>query len=446
MPAASRLTSKASLRILATNDLVGALGAVPTSYGTLPGFPQLRVAADRLRTGRPSVWVDAGDLAGWSPHALLSGPERTYAAVSTLGIDAAACGNHDLDWGTAAAPQWAAALGAPLLAANADVGLPASTLLETPGGVVGVLGLLNTEPLDGTPVRPPTAELVVPVVEDLRRRGADVVVAAVHDGARVALSGSGQVVTDPEPIHSVVADWARHVDVVLAGHTLARCTTVVDGTPVLQPWAFGAEIAVIDIEHGRTHGWFQRVPAPPPDDAHQLPESLQAAAAKVHGHCPQPLSAAPDDDSLLVAVAEALLRSTGADVVVLPSYPFATQPAIDGRFAHQRAGPFSELDVLRLWPWLDDRLLTTTCSAAEVSRIEQALHGRREAGETGQWFQLHPVPTVVRVRRRREEATVVFPAACARVLEELVVRPQAFAVSPAEVREALRSSAAAAPA
>ena len=130
-----------ALRVLATTDLAGSLVPVPTSYGeggTCAGVAEL---LERERERQPTVWLDAGDFAVGPAFPLLG--ERPWADMAELPIAAAAAGNHEFDDGVPALLEAAALLPYPLLCANADVGLPASAIVETGAGPLGVIGLTH---------------------------------------------------------------------------------------------------------------------------------------------------------------------------------------------------------------------------------------------------------------------------------------------------------------
>jgi 2',3'-cyclic-nucleotide 2'-phosphodiesterase (5'-nucleotidase family) len=122
-----------ALRILATTDLAAELIPRRVSWGeggTCAGVVEL---LERER--QPTVWLDAGDFTV-GPAAPLLG-ERPWGDMAELPIDAAAAGNHEFDDGVPALLEAARVLGFPLLCANVDVGLPGTTMVDTPAGRSG---------------------------------------------------------------------------------------------------------------------------------------------------------------------------------------------------------------------------------------------------------------------------------------------------------------------
>ncbi len=174
------------MRVVTTNDFVGSFFPQATSYGRLPGAAALQAAVDDLRTEADgALWIDTGDLAQGSALGALSDGVWPFVALRELSIDVAVAGNHELDWGDAHLRRWGPELPFPLLAANADLGLPPTALLSLGERTLGVIGLTTPDlPAlhPGTAVDPDAAGLVVRHAARLRAEGADRVVLALHDG------------------------------------------------------------------------------------------------------------------------------------------------------------------------------------------------------------------------------------------------------------------------
>src|SRR4051812_9003610 len=213
------------VRIITTNDFVGSFFPQPTGYGELPGGAALQATVDELRTeAGDGLWVDTGDLAQGSALGALSDGTWPFVALRELSIDVAAVGNHELDWGEAHLRRWGAELPFELLAANLDLGLPATRLLEPGVGVIGLSLPSMPELHPGTPVQTDSAGLVARHATALRAQGARHVVLAIHDGA--------------EHMEWLCEAVRGSVDLVLGGHTLTCFAGELAGVPFLQPWAF----------------------------------------------------------------------------------------------------------------------------------------------------------------------------------------------------------------
>jgi len=154
-----------TLRVVALNDFHGALYERPSS-SSVPlatgGLPWLVAAVDHLREGEPELLVlDAGDQFQGSWPVNQTRGLGAVQAMNLLGVDAAAIGNHEFDYGgEGAEPGRGALLAAagearyPWLSANIrrhgarwqpiDAIAPFA-VLERKGLRIGVVGLTTTD-------------------------------------------------------------------------------------------------------------------------------------------------------------------------------------------------------------------------------------------------------------------------------------------------------------
>ncbi len=255
--------------VLAFNDFHGNLEPPRQSVGTpdgqggtaqVPagGIAWLASALDSLRAKHPnSLTVAAGDLISASPLASsLFLDEPSVEALSRIGLDYAAVGNHEFDRGTrellrmqtggcekltAREPcqleRFAGAryhyLAASTLTASGTPLFPASAIRTFGSGAaqvkVGVIGLT----LRGTPmlVNPAgvadvtfadEAETINAEVPKLKAEGADAIIVLIHQGGKQGgapdPNGCNGFAGDIEPI---LARMSSAVDVVVSGHTHA---------------------------------------------------------------------------------------------------------------------------------------------------------------------------------------------------------------------------------
>ena len=292
-------------------------------------------------------------------------------------------GNHEFDWGRDHLVAQARQLPFPLLAANDDIGLPGTLLIETPQITVGLLGLTQlNEPRPG-PFWTLTdwnedlrsaAELGTELAIGLRTAGADLVVAGVHAGAQLVDDGSGPPRADLADMELLCRAWASAVDCVMAAHTLARHIGPVGGVAFLQPWAYGAEIGVLDIwPDGRRTASAVGVNGAEPWGGYGAAQ-LDAARSTLVGVLHDPLTQRPGDDVCLGrGIARAIAaRSQAGSALVLP-WELCTQPPIDGAYAYLPAAPVHESDVLRLAPYVGshvpDRVLVTDLAPARIDQV-----------------------------------------------------------------------------
>ncbi|MDQ2672659.1 MAG: 5'-nucleotidase C-terminal domain-containing protein [Actinomycetota bacterium] len=349
------MSERAPLRVVATHDFCCTYPASPTSYGSLPGGEGLKNMVEVLRAQGPIVRADAGDFAAPGALATLSYGKAGFAAAADLGIDAGVVGNHEFEWGMEHLRAHAPETGFPLLCANApEVGLPPTALVETGGGVVGFVGLTCPDPgvyVSAPSLDPDLAGVAIRHAEELRDAGAKWVVALLHDGVDWRFGARGYE-ANPERFSEVCRPWAHAVDAIFASHTLGRWIGQVEGTPVVQPWPFGAELGVVELEVGEEPRAYCMTPKTGGRWSGAGSELLDEASTRVLGELVEPLSSrsggpAPLADFFARALREATgVRAAGVDML-------ASQPPVDGGLFYLPAGPVTEADVLRLYPWPD---------------------------------------------------------------------------------------------
>jgi len=367
------MSERAPLRVVATHDFCCAYPPSPTSYGALPGGEGLRNAVDALREQGPVVRADAGDFAAPGALATLSGGKAGFAAAAGLGIDVGVVGNHEFEWGVEHLRAHAPETGYPLLCANApEVGLPPTALVETDGGAVGFIGLTCPDPR--VYVFAPTLdsdlrEVAIGHAESLRASGAKWVVVLLHDGVDWHFGAQGYE-TRPERFSEVCRPWAQAVDAIFASHTLGRWIGRVEGTPVVQPWPFGVELGVVELEVGEEAMAYCVTPETGERWDGVGSELLAEASTRVLGELVEPLNSRSGGPAPLADYfARALRKATGAHAAAVDM--LASQPPVDGVLSYLPAGPVSEADILRLYPW-PDATVAGEVEGEELRRVAQA--------------------------------------------------------------------------
>jgi 2',3'-cyclic-nucleotide 2'-phosphodiesterase (5'-nucleotidase family) len=379
---------KPRLRIITTNDFYGSYFSRPASYGRQPGAQSLVNTVNRLREDAPaSLWVDDGDFAQGGPLAAASSGTFGFSAVRELGIDVSAIGNHEFDWGEQHLRRWGHEAGFPLLSANYDVGLPPYAVLAAGSTTVGVIGLTHptvgqfNDTLHGS--QPDPVSLIEELSRDLRSSGVDVVILAIHDGVDWTTTPEGPLRIDTRRIESFCAAVAPHVQAVIGGHTLGRYVGHLGGVPFVHPWAFGAEVGVLDLDEDGS--WtVDGVMLGEDEDWRGAGSDVHATlAAEIVGESATPLSVKPfHSNSLVEVMAAGMSRLTEADVaVVFPQQLQTMQSPIDGTFAYIAAGEISEADVLRAVPFvgdvIDQTVLVFEATGEEVEALLEAASGER---------------------------------------------------------------------
>jgi hypothetical protein len=348
-----------TLRILTTNDFLGAFFPQRTSFGVLPGARALINTVDRLREGAAaSVWIDVGDFAQGGVLAHISSGTMGFTAASHLPIDAAVAGNHEFDWGVQHLQRWARELPFPLLCANYEIDLPATTILHAGDWCIGVIGLTQPQLANYNRwARQPqaaVAPLVKQLAAGLRQQQVDTVVLAIHEGVEIDFFATTPPSMNPRRIISLLSELQGEVDAVLGGHTLGAWHGVVGEIPYVQPVPYGCEIGFVDLVRGQQPS-IARVQVEPVDLIWSGPGYgvWQRLEKERVGSLREPLmSGITRTTSLAQAFANGLLKCTVADVALVFPGMSLTQPPLDGWFAYLSAGDVNEADILRMTPYV----------------------------------------------------------------------------------------------
>ena len=234
-----------------------------------------QVALLRARNAN-HVFVAAGDLIGASP--LLSAlfhDEPTVEALSLMGLEASAVGNHEFDKGATEllrmqrggcspvagckGPKPFKGAGYQYLAASTVVEATGQTLLpayhvKTFEGVpVAFIGLT----LKGTPniVVPAgvaglrfddEAETVNRLVPGLRTQGIEAIVVLIHEGG-IPVGDYNECPGISGPIVDIVKKFDKAVDLVISGHTHRAYNCRIDGRLVTSGDKYGTIVTAIDL-------------------------------------------------------------------------------------------------------------------------------------------------------------------------------------------------------
>lgn len=364
------------VRVLATNDMLGAALPLPTTYGqggSIGGVIQmLQAECERI----PALWVDCGDQTVGGRDALFG--HAALNDLETLPLAAAAVGNHEFDQGCDAMRSYAAHARFPLLCADRDVGLPGSTLIETGNGAVGVVAVTHPASHLFSAAPPRAGDWRVRVVEhvqSLRREGARWVLALLHDGVTWWPSGGGSPTTGTrvDSLHTSSEGWATHFDAILAGHTLTAWTGLLHGVPSGQAHSFAASVLVVDLgaapQTTRIHAPVRVIAADAPVSA-TTAAAIEAARSQVIGHVQRTWLCRPDAEHYLPdLIATATRRASGADAAFVPAGQLFTQAPLDGTVAALAAGPLTELEVQRVFPFPADEVAVVDLLPGELDRL-----------------------------------------------------------------------------
>jgi 2',3'-cyclic-nucleotide 2'-phosphodiesterase (5'-nucleotidase family) len=261
-PDAARSADSLHVRVLATHDLHGALQpqTYPWSGGRLVGgAAALKAHMDSAEAACacPTFRVDGGDqLQGTLESNLVFGAS-VVAAFNVIGLDAAAVGNHELDWGTDTLRTRQAESAYPWLAANVFLAgtdrrpewARPYAILEREGARLAVIGYAT----ESTPATLRTATTVPyefrggldgirAALDEVRAQQPDFTIVVAHAGGGCR----------EERCEGEMADLARSLDpaevhLIAGGHDHGATASVVNGIPIVRGSSHARGIAIVDL-------------------------------------------------------------------------------------------------------------------------------------------------------------------------------------------------------
>ncbi len=258
VPAGARV-----LRVVSTNDVHGTHSPRPDAQGVLRGgaIPLAAAIAQARRECQANCEVlllDGGDMFTGTPGSDWQYGRPIVELMNTLGYAGAALGNHEFDYGrdtmyTRFREMRFAVLGANVRGRDGQrpAWVSADTIVERAGVKVGIVGAAGTHTSGSTKaihVNDLTfldpAPIVSEHVRSLRARGAQIVVAVIHDGGRCERDA-------PDNCSGGVFEFVRELtekpDLVVAGHSHTIFDARVNGVPVVQASSSGRAITVTDL-------------------------------------------------------------------------------------------------------------------------------------------------------------------------------------------------------
>ena len=263
------------LRVLALSDLHGQLEARTWDWsGGRPvgGVAALKPWLDSLSRacGCTTVRLDAGDEMQGTALSNATFGRTTIDALNTLGIDAAAIGNHEFDWSVDTMRARFREAKYPFVSANitntAGDARPEWatpwTLITKYGLRIAVIGLTTSETPTSTAARNVRGLAFGNGAQAIKRylpaarAASDFVILVAHAGA---VCDSGAMAETGASCHGEIFDVARQldsgsVDLIVAGHTHQRVNTVVNGIPIVEAQSSGRSIGVVDFVRTRGGG------------------------------------------------------------------------------------------------------------------------------------------------------------------------------------------------
>lgn len=421
-------TEPVDVTLLAINDFHGNLRPAPggitiddpadkTKKITVPagGAEHLATLVKQLRAGKKNTaFVAAGDLIGASPFlSALFHDEPTIEALSMMGLEIAAVGNHEFDEGrdellrmqhggchpTDGCKGPHPFMGATfryLAASTVDTKtgkplLPPYEIRSFDGIPVAFIGLT----LKGTPnlVAPPgiaglefrdEVETVNALVPELRTQGVEAIVVLIHEGG-FPTGGYNDCPGISGPIVDIVKKFDKAVDVVVSGHTHRSYTCEIDGRLVTSGDKYGTLVTTIDLKLDRTMRDITSatannvivhtsIPADPSQTALLAAYDKVAApiAARPAGAITETLSRVPNmqtgESPLGNVIADAHLAATSAPDRGHAVIAFTNPGGIRGDIIKKPDADVSYGDVFAAQPFRN-QLVTLTLTGAQIKAM-----------------------------------------------------------------------------
>ncbi len=264
----AHLTNGRWLRIIATNDFHGALEPRADSSGPVRGgaaYLATEIGTARRACVAPrceSLWLDGGDLFQGTPASNLAFGRPVMTIFNSMGLTAAALGNHEFDWGLDTLRALMREARYAILGANvrdtAGRDIPwirDDTLVRLGALKVGVIGAALVETPTVTKVAivkdlrfADPAPIIDANARALRARGADHVIVVAHIGAfcQSSLTSCRGGIVD------LAGRLTERIDAIVSGHTHSPVRALVRGTPIVQARSRGTAIGIIDVPLGDT--------------------------------------------------------------------------------------------------------------------------------------------------------------------------------------------------
>ena len=365
--------------LITFNDLHGTFGTAgiePTSRRAWGGAMALAAYVESMRRAVPerTFLLDAGDAWQGTPESNFSFGRSTVGFLNRLGVDAAALGNHEFDWGIDTLRARIAEMRFPMLAANVfekNGGTPSWArgwaMVERDGIRVGVIGFITpdtpkvTLPQNVQSLRfAPPEQQVDSLVALVRSRGAQIVVLLCHIGANQDSLG---VITGPL---AELAQHARGVDAIVGGHEHTFVAGHVAGIPVVTAGTKGRGIGRIVLRwNGRRvlasqvewqPVFADSLPAAPATSVAAFVDSVRRATAPFVDRVYARIARGLTREQLASFVADAMRERSGADVAVAN---------LGGVRTEFEPGDITEADLFTLIPF-ENTLVTARLTGREL--------------------------------------------------------------------------------
>lgn len=243
------------LTIVHLNDVHGRLAPDEREEGI--GFGRIKTKVDELRESNPNLLlVNAGDTLHGDIDVNLTEGEAMVNMMNLMGFDIMVPGNHDFNYGYERLLELRDMADFPMVGANIIKEADGTSdfkpyeIFEFDGVKVGVFGLGTEE--TKTKSHPKNTkgikfadeiETSEKMVKELKKEGADVIIALVHLGVK------GTSTTTSKQ----VAEKVQGIDLIVDGHSHEELNELVNGTLLVQAGSYNKNIGVVNlkVENGK---------------------------------------------------------------------------------------------------------------------------------------------------------------------------------------------------
>ncbi|HUP00086.1 MAG TPA: 5'-nucleotidase C-terminal domain-containing protein [Gemmatimonadota bacterium] len=415
LPAGDRVR----LAVLATNDFHGALEPHTPSWAqgdTIGGAANLAAYITAVEARYPDaiLHLDGGDVMQGTLISNLTYGRSTVDILNRMGLDIAAIGNHEFDWGVDTLRARIAQAEFPWLSANIFVKATGArpewaepyAWVERAGLRIAVIGASTvatprtTLPKNVAPFEfRDIAEVVNELAPRLKDEGADLIFLAVHAGA-IAEDGGAYIGEIVDAAHRITAP----VDLIVSGHTHTRVEAVVNGIPIVQAASSGTALGIVTLTYDRRAGrltdhaieiWTTRTAGvePVPEVA-RLVEEYRSRVAEI---AERPIArvagtlrrARGEETALGDLIADAQRWATGDQVAIVNGGGIRTD---------LQAGPITYADVFRVQPF-QNSLISLELTGEQLRLALEGAVADRVGQVSGVRFSYDPTrPPGARVR------------------------------------------------
>jgi 5'-nucleotidase/UDP-sugar diphosphatase len=263
-----------NLSILATGDFHGALdeSTVKDPNGRILGGGAVlasTIRQERQRNPEGTLLLDAGDFLQGAAVSNLTKGRTSVDFFNTLGVDAAAIGNHEFDWGVENLGERMRQARFPILAANvveratgrAPAWAKPYEIVERQGVRIALIGLTTkTTAAETIPKNVEAYEFQDPVPV-VKRLAAELVPAKADFAVLLCHFGVSEEDAFGTELKEIAAAHIPGVAAAVSGHTHEIHAEVLDGLPILQAGRAGMYLGRLDLVYDPATG---RVSEPRP--------------------------------------------------------------------------------------------------------------------------------------------------------------------------------------